>query len=346
MKKLIAAFLTLTCLWCSSCSEDFQVTAPYKDITFVYSFLSMQDNAHYIRIQKAFLDENKSAVEMAKEADSNYYQNLEVTVREISGKNILNNFPLQKVDMAQEGLPKDTGSFFDNPSYAYKFTHKLDPQYNYRLVIFNPQNGYSDSSEIKIVDTTKLYLSLSSNSKFKFDKTIPANTSKYNLVILNNPGSNIKYMEGFIRFFWDDKNIVSGDVIRKSADFLLDSRPTGSSSQEVMTTSNQSFYYFLKSVMGDAPDNHERYLDSCDFYVYAGGVDYYNYRLAKTFHSGLTADQSQPIFTNIIGKDIYGLFSTKAVAFKLQVPIDTATMDSLMLNSITNPLRIKGTANH
>lgn len=349
MKKIIVTLFVLSgMLGFNSCSEDFQVTAPYKDITFVYALLNMKDTAHYIRIQKAFLDENKAAIDMAKDADSNFYQNLVVKVREfefLTG-NFLQEFSLSKVDLSNEGFPKDSGAFFNAPSFAYKFKYKLNPSNSYRLVVLNPLNGYKDSSEINIIDTSKLNLNIANTAKLKFDKTIPTISNIYSLNVTNNVNSHAKYMEAFIRFFWDDKNLATGTLKSNQADFYLGSRATGSTVMETFSISNQSFYYFLQNVIGAAPNDVVRYLDSCDIYLYSGGIDYSNYVTTKSFHAGITADQSQPIFTNILGKDVYGLYSTKAVKYKIQIPIDPATMDSLLINPITNSLRIVGVTNH
>ena len=85
MKKLVLSAIGLAVmLGLHSCSEDFEITAPYKDITVAYGILNITDTAHYIRIQKAFLDENKSAIDMAKVADSNFYAQLDVKVKEIN----------------------------------------------------------------------------------------------------------------------------------------------------------------------------------------------------------------------------------------------------------------------
>ncbi|MBK8555265.1 MAG: hypothetical protein IPL65_05590 [Lewinellaceae bacterium] len=57
----------------STCSNDFEITAPWKSYPVVYAFLSAQDTAHYVRIEKAFLSPDKSALAVAQIADSLYY---------------------------------------------------------------------------------------------------------------------------------------------------------------------------------------------------------------------------------------------------------------------------------
>lgn len=65
MKKLL--LLLPFGLFLSACANDFDVTAPWKEIPVVYGILSPQDSAHYIRVEKAFVDPEKSALEIARD---------------------------------------------------------------------------------------------------------------------------------------------------------------------------------------------------------------------------------------------------------------------------------------
>src|SRR5438552_1913003 len=91
----------------SSCSEDFEVSAPYKPITVIYGMMDIGDTAHYIRIQKAFLDEHKSALDMALDPDSNFYPSLEVHLKELNdtgrGALVFADEILPRVDLNNEG---------------------------------------------------------------------------------------------------------------------------------------------------------------------------------------------------------------------------------------------------
>ena len=339
MKKILLSFLLLSsALVLHSCSEDFKVAAPYKDVSVIYGLLDMRDTAHYIRIQKAFLDETKSAIDMAKVADSNYYKTLDVKMKELSGANVISTTNLERVNMADEGYPKDTGAFFSSPNYAYKFKRQLNPSYRYRLVVLNPATGDADSSEINILDSNDLKVSWRPN--FIFANTVPAATAVYQ--IFANPTANVKYIEGIVRFHWIDSNLLTGEQIDDSADYLFDSKaPDG----KPLQAAHASVYTFLKDQMGTPPANIVRLMDSVDFFFYGAGVDFYNYIVTTQLQSGgLTADQIKPLYTNISGKDVYGIFSTRTFASKYDVPIDDITIDSLKVNPISKALEIRGRA--
>ncbi len=111
MKKLLLLLLLPLGLLLSACSNDFEVTAPWKEIPIVYGILSPQDTAHYLRIEKAFLDPNQSALEVAQIADSLYYPENSITVWLVPTINPNNRIQLQRVNGALEGYPRDPGVF-------------------------------------------------------------------------------------------------------------------------------------------------------------------------------------------------------------------------------------------
>ena len=50
----------------SACSTDFQLEGEWSDIPVVYGFVSIQDTAHYIRVQRAFLEPGGNANEIGQ----------------------------------------------------------------------------------------------------------------------------------------------------------------------------------------------------------------------------------------------------------------------------------------
>ena len=56
--KILTRFICFLLLagFLNSCSEDFQLTEPYKDIPVIYGLLNRADTAHYIRIHKTLVN--------------------------------------------------------------------------------------------------------------------------------------------------------------------------------------------------------------------------------------------------------------------------------------------------
>lgn len=342
----------------ASCNDKLNIAAPYKDITVVYGLLNKADTAHYIRIQKAFMDENKSAIDMAQEADSSFYRNLIVVVKEISASGaVLNTFPLQKVDLTAEGYPKEAGDFFQAPNYAYKFKQALTSDNEYRVVITNTETGNVDSASTPIIENSDVskftileWLSGFAGALPK-EITFPKLTSPSGKLLESTFSSNIPDNVGAVelvmRFNWTDSNVITNKATRRFADFNGFYGASGNSylagsKNFTFTTQNKSYFDFLKSAMGKPDDlNTYRYMDSVDMFLYAAGTEYKKYQDLNSNKGGLTANEIKPMYTNIKGKEVMGLFSTKGSVQKLQIPIHQETRDSLLSNSITKELNIR-----
>ena len=115
MKSVIPALLLALAF--SSCSTEVDLEAEWKDTPVVYAFLSLQDTAHYVRVQKVFLEPDGNALQIAQNTDSIYYQNAAVEMTNIrTGE----TFPMERVNGADEGYPKEEGLFANDPNVLYK----------------------------------------------------------------------------------------------------------------------------------------------------------------------------------------------------------------------------------
>ena len=73
MKKIISLFLIILTVF-SSCETEFNVNADWKEVTVIYGLLDQSQDKQYIRINKAFLDPNQNAFDVAKDFDSIYFE--------------------------------------------------------------------------------------------------------------------------------------------------------------------------------------------------------------------------------------------------------------------------------
>ena len=357
MKKLLLSLLILSCvLGMQSCSEDFEVAAPYRPITVVYGMLNIKDTAHYIRIQKSFLDENKNAIDMAKVSDSSFYKpgDIDVLIKEFNNGTLVGQpIVLQRVNMADENYPKNSGVFFTDPSYAYKFTNPLVRSHTYRLLINNKVTGINDSAEINIVDSSYLLarsVNYDPHVTYTINFAAPGSSvtpNKFQVFIEPAPSGApgaIQYMEGILRFHWVDSNLSTGAQRDTMADFFFDS---AEGSDLILQVENASFYTFFRQVMKEAPEGHVRLIDTGEMIVYGSGKEFSDY--AKTIqlqNAGFTADQIKPFYTNIKGKDVFGLFTSRTFRVKENVVVSDVTMDSLKNSVLAKGLGIRGRSHH
>ncbi len=368
MKKLIFLSLAVVALFVmNSCSTKFNVAAPYKNITVIYGFLDQADTAHYIRVQKAFLDNNKSAITMAQTPDSSFYASLRVKIERINlyttggvHDTILN---VKRVDLNLEGYPKETGAFFNAPNYAYKFTDNLDPRYSYRIVVYNPATGETDSAEAPvIVDTDPTVFNVPYLDEFPLNHAglafvhTPVNTNNtidigclyfapttygtYNFYGQTSPAGVCQMV---VRFNWVDS--VAGSTTRTShsGDYNL-GFTTVKGGAFNFTINNVDMYTAVRSTLGPAQANVYRLMDRCTLFAYLATPDYYTYeQIQANQGTGLTGNEIEPIYTNIKGANVLGLFASKGTRFG-SIPIEDETLDSLVVSSRLTDIKIRGKA--
>ncbi len=362
MKRLIFPFIVLITLLASGCSEKFKIAAPYKNITVVYAFLDLSDTAHYIRIEKGFLDENKSALSMAKDPDSSFYANINVRIERLNFATLTvhDTIHLNRVDLGLEGYPKDSGQFFNTPNYAYKFTDKLDPLYIYRLKITNLTTGNVDSADAPIIDDSNPakfeidaldsslhipfdFSSTAHNKYLSLDGSISAPPG-YNYMGYSNPAT-IGNM--YIRFNWDDSDVTTKVHTHHHYDYNA-GYTTIANGVFYFKVYNTDIYSALASVsgMGVAPQNQVRLMDRCDVSVYVSTPDYATYQQASLSQGlGLTGTEIEPIYTNIKGANVLGLYTSRGFRTG-KVTISSATIDSMISGTVLSKAIIRGTVYH
>lgn len=354
MKKIILPLLFILLTAIVSCKEDFKVAAPYKDITVVYGILNMNDTAHYIRIEKAFLDETKSAIDMAQVVDSSFYSSLDVKIKEFDelGTTLKSTIILTKVDLNDEGLIKNSGSFFNTKSYAFKFKSLLSAYSSYRLIIKNNNTGRVDSSAFFSVvngdstgpNASNFYISSFANATKPYTLNFAKTISESNKLTLNgNIPKNAIMLEGHIIFRYNDSNVITGEVLPHQLDFPYSTHIGVSPGTFTLAVPNSSIFNFLKDEMGSAPANMLRQMDSCDVYVYAASRELYTYQQVTVGQAnGLTGDQIKPNYTNMLGTDVLGLLASRTKRTYRNAAIDDATLKSIIDTSFLKDLKIVG----
>ncbi len=176
-----------------NCTTEFDVTTHWKDTTIVYGILNLQDTAHYIRVQRAYLDPRRDANQIASHSDSIYYDSLVV---QLVDKNLGITDTLRKVDGRDEGLPKEDGLFSDRPNWLYKSTATLDPKTEYELVIEIPQQQKTVRASTRLVHS--LYF-LSPNDSSLWSGTQP-------LLINWYPANHARTYQAIVSFYYKEFN--------------------------------------------------------------------------------------------------------------------------------------------
>jgi hypothetical protein len=324
-----------------SCSEDFKIGAPYKEVTVAYGLLDAGDTAHYIKITRGFLDEKNSNLVTAKNLDSVYFDTLNVILQQLnSSGTVLNTTTLQKVNLINDSIIKDTGVFANTPSYAYKTKQTLVPGAKYRLTITNPKSGKIVTAETFVLasDVTSFPVSLlpgttldyyTINDVLDFNFTAPNNSAiiemylqmHYFEIIRTATDSSGTYKDVAVPFF--TRRAVVGGAMSHTFQF-------------------KDLYGLIGSGYVSTGTNIRRLVDTNEVVYYVGGSELKRYMDLTSAQGGITSDQIQPTFTNFSGGDVYGIFSSRVKRVIPRIPFGKPTIDSLTLSPAAAFLRISG----
>jgi hypothetical protein len=344
MKK-ISLFLAFLCtiIVFASCSEDFKVGAPYKESMIVYGLLDKGDTAHYIKITRGFFDAKNNNLLAAKNIDSLYYDSLTVTISEITNNTVVNVYPLQKVNLIAEGIAKDSGIFINQPSFAYKFKANLNSNFEYKLTITNPKTDKIVTCQTNILESNANVFIIDApqeNGELEFGNT--AQTTDFNFT----PPPNSAIVEMYLRFRYYEVTKTGMDSvgILKFADLPIFTRKEvpNAISPITYTFEHKNFLGLVAGGIGYAPLNVRRYVDTPDVIFYIGGKELKKYIDVTNAQGGITADQIQPIYTNMQGGSAYGILSSRVKREVKNLNFRQNTIDSLILSLDATNLRIVG----
>ncbi len=339
MNKFLASLLAIVAVL-SACTEDIDTLAPYKEVCVVWSFLDKNDTAHYVVVQKGFVNPQSSALDIAQQSDSLYFDEATVTIEEHRNGNVLNTYTLDRVDLKDEGLSKDTGIFIQSPNYAYKLKAPLNTQSTYTLNVKTDNKTYRASTPILNVDKYSLNLYgfqwVDSSKSINFTPE-----TKQRLFWDVGDGKifdaylNITYYDVFPDRPSDSiKNTIKWRIVNKE-------EPYGQSGLTKVLTYSELKNELLNKI--PAATNQNRYIGFLDLEFYGGSsrlIEYLSLALAK---GGFAAGQVTPEFRpGFESDDIYGLFDSRGSQKAYYLKFSDSTMQLLQYSPDLTKLKIKG----
>jgi hypothetical protein len=345
MKLGVVSLMAIVLLSLASCSEDFKIGAPYKNVTIVYGLLSQTDTAQYIKITRGYLDEQSNNFVSAKNADSLFYKDLTVVVENVNDNGtVINTYPCTKVELANEGYIKDTGTFATTPNYAYKFKAPLFG--NYRLQILNNETSKKITADCKIVDigsfSTPLTSSLPNEQLRPLNFASAGGIAEFRWI---SP-ANSEIVDVILRVGYEEKTGSNPVRIYKTVDLPVAINIIGASGlKKSEFVSRAGFIGLLSSAFGPSgtTDQLSRYIDTPSVIYSAGGLRMREYVDATRAQGGITADEIRPVYKGgFNGEDVYGLFDSRVIKTVNGVPWSKATVDSMILNPAFKSLNIVG----
>ncbi len=333
--KWIFGLLSLGLLF-TSCDNELVVVNDWKDIPVVWGLLNKSDTAHYIRVEKAFLDPTTSALDIARIPDSLYYENASVSLKRISNGQV---FTLQRVNGELEGYPRDTfqqsnpdslGIFAETPNYLYKIKAN-----EINLVVGEEYEINIDRGDGTPLVTAKTVV---------LPKPVLRNPPVGSILGLR-PKSNVDFIWNAIedagvydlklRFHYFEKNAETGNLfVPKFFEWSI----VDNFIETDITVEGVDFFNQIRAHI-DEDIQATRTFESIEVILWVGGVELAEYIKVIQANQGITSTQDVPTYTNL--SEGVGIFSSRNVSYNTGYKLTVQALDSLENSVITRHLNFQ-----
>jgi len=283
------------------CNNDLDLTAPAKDIPIVYGVFSKVNSDHYVRIEKAFIDEQIPAADLAMDSDNFIYDDLTV---QLIRDGVATD--LQRIDGNVEGFPRETGFFDNDPNVLYKLENaSLAGGQEMTLTIDRGPGFDLVTATAMVVNNVELTLP----NPVTGDKLdIRANPDRPTSLVFK-PGTNAKIFDIFITFHYKEIN-SAGLLTEKEIvwDFVRNQDLDDSQTLQNAEAPGLDFQNLLLAKIPVEPGTVRRF-SKFSMDIVGGGQAIRDYVALTQANRGITSSQEIPNFSNL--SEGLGIFSSK-----------------------------------
>lgn len=323
---------TITCMLALiSCRQDFDITSEYIEIPVVYGLLDREDTTHYVRIQRAFVDTNTSALTIAPIFDSIYYPDvLDVTITDDSTDKV---FRLERVIGDTIGLPKDPGLFNNEANVLYRFEAPLDIQRSYTLEVHHWEKGWTIQSQTTVVGPV---VSIVPNAQYvvnwkgELDELI-------GLAWRRAENAMVYDLQAYFDYWEYPKDNRQDSTLYSIPFTILQASVANLIAPDFIITHSYAPRVFYQELGAQIPFDTTvvRRAKQVRFVLSAGGEALGMWVANQQVQQGVTAGNNLDVYTNIDGGT--GLFSSRSTVTFYNA-IGGTLRDSLRLGQFTNTL--------
>ncbi len=320
----------------SSCSEDIDLTAPYKDITVTYGLMDADNDTHWVRIQKAFLGDD-NALLYSIIPDSLYYPaTLDAWIKAYNTSGVqTDSFHLTRTVNA---FVKDPGVFSSDSSVLYRGVRTLNTGWSYKLFIKKP-NGDTTYAETDLCNDVTLAYPPTSATPLDWQPVVigPPNNKIVTFRWVHDVKS-YAYQFSMTVHYQEWEVATPGNITDTSFTYYF---PMFQYSPTYACMGNQICYEVDKPTFYQLFVDHiqedvfkQRKFISIDINVLQASEELYNYITINA--PSLSYVQKVTAYTNITNG--LGIWGSRTTGTLTGLNIDTQTRDSLVTGYYTNQL--------
>lgn len=305
----------------SSCENEVDINADWKETIIVYGLLDANDSVQYIKINKAFLNEKQSAYQVAQISDSLYLDSVKVTLTDLyTGEVIVLN--------RTNKLKKDSGIFANDVNYLWQTTKKLAEDREYEINVRNPLSGTSVNSRTRTVKTANI------RAPFTSPKSVFSLGTDY-ITVMCAPGLNAKAYD--VKFLVKYETISTIDTSVKEVKTItwdmVKNFPVAGTGDLIRKIEKTAFFQFLGNTIPADPNKLHRIL-SVGTIFYGGNQNLVDYISVNEPSIGIVQKQSE--YSNVVGG--LGLFASRCKQVTQDIKFDPTSVFLLQTNAYTKAL--------
>lgn len=295
-----------------SCSNEIDILADWKETMVVYGLIDIQQPVQYIKINKTFTNPGSNAYDVARIADSLFYDSLDVRILEENTGRIIH---LNKVD----SIAKSSGIFNNNVNYLYATSESFNPSYSYRIYAKNTKTGYFITAKTNIAgNPINIINPVPIGQPGATIRLLPDK----NITFRFSPSANCKLYDVKLEFVYDE--FPASDTTKKVQKSIvweaIRKLETNSTAQQLINISGLAFYDFLKTSLREDVSLRRR-VKHVNVYFLGANNELLNYINASEPSIGIV--QKQTDYSNIANG--LGLFASRNITAIKNIPLDNAS---------------------
>lgn len=330
MRRLLYCFILLVGL--TACDNELDLTSDWQDIPAVWGILNASDSIHYVRVERAYLDPERNALEVAQIADSIYYTDA-VSVR-LNVRGTGRTFELERVNATDLGLERQDGIFVTEPNILYRISNEELELEGGEILEFTLErnNGLpavtAETTVLRPIDkgvnqSPAVTVGFEPGRESNFTFRPPSEAKVFEVVFEINllewvPGNFDNAEERVIRW------VLDGNVVN----------PNGSSDFQTVGVNvpGGEFFTVLANALDRESDLRRRVV-SLDYIVTGAGSAFREFSRVRQANTGITGAQEVPTFTNL--SEGVGIFTSVSRYVQEGILINSRTEQELVDGTIT-----------
>lgn len=293
----------------------------------VYALLNSSDSIHYVKVTRAFNDENKNALELAQDPNQLFFDSLVVTLLDLNTG--------QQYKLEKERIAKNEGIFNSEVNYVYAIKKTLINGRRYRIEVFNPisgQKAYGETQVLNPVAVSTPNQNLINSYQIRVD-------GQGEFPIIFDGVRESELYEAAINLVFEEIDVNNGSRLSDTVRIGLGSGRFGTSSRRVFLRNNAQFFYNeIGRQLEIKPGNIERNAKSLFIEIWTGDSDMATYREVYG-DASIGVVQKKTDYTNV--QNGYGLIASRNSVYIIGTQISAQIAEELRVNDATFRLNFK-----